>query len=108
LHHVARPAVVVEEMLRVARRAIFISDSNNFGQGSAAARRVKQALDGLGLWGLANLVKTRGKGYSISDGDGLSYSYSVFNDYPLIERHCRSVHVLNTRSAPGTDPYRAA
>jgi len=108
LHHVARPAVVVEEMLRVARRAIFVSDSNNFGQGSAAVRRVKQALDRLGLWGLANLVKTRGKGYTISDGDGLSYSYSVFNDYPLIERHCRSVHVLNTRAAAGTDPYRSA
>lgn len=108
LHHVARSSPVVSEMLRVARRAIFISDSNNFGQGSPVVRRVKQALDRLGLWPLANFVKTRGKIYSVSEGDGLSYSYSVFNDYPLIERRCRSVHVVNTRAAAGSDPYRSS
>src|SRR5262249_42018218 len=34
LHHVRRPAAAVAEMLRVARTGIFISDCNNFGQGS--------------------------------------------------------------------------
>lgn len=108
LHHVARPSLVVGEMLRVARTAIFISDSNNFGQGSWPARQVKQALGWLGLWPLANYVKTRGKGYSISEGDGLSYSYSVFNDYRLIQRNCRSVHVMNTTATRGLHPYRCA
>ena len=96
------------EMLRVARLAIFISDSNNFGQGSWPVRQVKHVLDWLGLWPLANYLKTRGKGYSISEGDGLSYSYSVFNDYRLIRRHCRSVHLMNSSASAGLNPYRSA
>src|ERR1700676_522913 len=38
LHHVRRPERVVSEMLRVAKKAVFISDSNIFGQGSLASR----------------------------------------------------------------------
>ena len=45
LHHIRRPARAVAEMLRVSKRAIFISDSNNFGQGSPASRILKQALN---------------------------------------------------------------
>ena len=41
LHHVERPNSVVQEMLRVARKAVFMSDSNRFGQGSMAARFFK-------------------------------------------------------------------
>jgi ubiquinone/menaquinone biosynthesis C-methylase UbiE len=108
LHHVAEHGQVVREMLRVARRAVFISDSNNFGQGGKVGRMIKQALDAVRLWPLANLVKTRGKGYTITDGDGLAYSYSVFKDYPLIRLHCRRVHVINTTSAGGVNPYRSA
>jgi ubiquinone/menaquinone biosynthesis C-methylase UbiE len=33
LHHVASPSRVVSEMTRVARRAVFLSDCNRFGQG---------------------------------------------------------------------------
>src|SRR5437660_408922 len=42
LHHIKCPARAVTEMLRVARKAIFISDSNNFGQGSLLSRSIKQ------------------------------------------------------------------
>ncbi|HEY3254741.1 MAG TPA: class I SAM-dependent methyltransferase [Polyangiaceae bacterium] len=107
LHHVRDHARVVREMLRVASKAIFISDSNNFGQGSRLKRAAKQALRSAGLWRAADLVKTRGKGYSITEGDGLSYSYSVFDDYELIRANCRSVHVLNTQDAD-VNPYRSA
>jgi ubiquinone/menaquinone biosynthesis C-methylase UbiE len=58
LHHVPDPRSAVSEMLRVARRAIFISDANNFGQGSAPTRLIKQAIHGLGLWKVADFVKT--------------------------------------------------
>jgi SAM-dependent methyltransferase len=108
LHHVARPSIAIAEMLRVASKAVFISDSNNFGQGSWPIRLVKQTLNWLRLWPVANAIKTRGKGYTISDLDGLSYSYSVFNDYRLIRTSCRSVHVLNTGPSVGVDPYRSA
>jgi SAM-dependent methyltransferase len=96
LHHVPRPALVVDEMLRVARVAVFISDFNNFGNGGAVARMVKQGLNTLGLWPLSNYIKTGGKGYFIDEGDGLAYSYSVFNDFKRVKRACRSTHLLNT------------
>lgn len=109
LHHVPVPSKAVSEMLRVARKAIFISDSNNFGQGGTLSRLVKQAINALGLWPAANLIKTKGKGYTISEGDGLYYSYSVFNDYPQIARACKSTHLFNTVPlSNGTNLYRSA
>jgi SAM-dependent methyltransferase len=81
MHHVKRPAAIVSEMMRVARKAVFISDSNRFGQGSMPARRVKLMLWRLGLWGAFNFAKTRGRGYLISEGDGLAYSYSVYDSF---------------------------
>jgi ubiquinone/menaquinone biosynthesis C-methylase UbiE len=91
LHHIPTPALAVSEMLRVARKAVFISDSNNFGQGNLLARAAKQCINAVGLWPLANFIKTRGRGYDYSKGDGLSYSYSAFNDLPLIRKNCRQV-----------------
>ena len=107
LHHMPRPSDAVAEMLRVARVAVFISDSNNFGQGGRLARLIKQGLNACGLWPLADFLKTRGKGYTMSEGDGLAYSYSVFNDYRQIEKACNCVHIVNTVGA-GIAPYRTA
>ena len=107
LHHIKTPNVAVAEMLRVAKKAVFISDSNNFGQGGRASRYIKQTLRSCGLWPLVNLIKTKGKGYTISEGDGLAYSYSVFNDYDQIQQQCESVHLINTVPA-GINPYRAS
>lgn len=107
LHHIPKPSRAVSEMLRVSRKAIFISDSNNFGQGSNLARFLKQAINCVGLWPLADFIKTKGKGYTISEGDGVSYSYSVFNDYRQISEKCQSVHVMNTTKAE-CNPYRSA
>jgi len=92
-----RPELAVSEMLRVAGKAIFISDSNNFGHGSNASRSIKQMINFLGLWKIADLIKTKGRGFTISEGDGLAYSYSVFNNYKQIRTQCSSIHLLNTR-----------
>lgn len=108
LHHIRCPDVVVKEMLRVARKAIFISDSNNFGQGALMVRYIKQAINLLGLWGFANFIKTRGRGYLITEGDGISYSYSVFNNYSQVCKSCTNVHLFNTSSSGGVNPYRSA
>ena len=107
LHHIPDPRLAVSEMLRVARKAIFISDCNNFGQGSAGSRLVKQAINALGLWRVADLIKTRGKGYSISEGDGVAYSYSVFDDYSEIQKQCEPTYLLST-SGGGPNLYRTA
>jgi SAM-dependent methyltransferase len=107
LHHVREPERVIAEMLRVARKAIFLSDSNNFGGGSLPARWVKQTLNALGMWRLTQWVVTGGKGYAITEGDGLFYSYSVFNNLPQIRERCRVVHMMNTLPS-GPNLYRSA
>ena len=70
LHHVANPNAVVKEMLRVAKKAVLIADSNRFGQGSRAARFLKLALYKTKLWSTFNYVRTAGKGYQITEGVG--------------------------------------
>jgi ubiquinone/menaquinone biosynthesis C-methylase UbiE len=84
LHHVANPNEVVREMLRVARKAVLISDSNRFGQGSLAARIIKLGLYKSRLWGAYNFLRTAGKGYRVTEGDGLAYSYSVYDSFELL------------------------
>jgi ubiquinone/menaquinone biosynthesis C-methylase UbiE len=107
LHHIPRPELAISEMLRVAKKAIFVSDSNNFGQGGKFSRFLKQVINSVGLWPMANLIKTKGRGYTLSDGDGVSYSYSVFTNYRQISKRCTSVYLLNTaNSAPNL--YRAS
>ncbi len=107
LHHIKTPEIAVAEMLRVAKTAIFISDSNNFGQGSATAKLMKQTINAFGLWKLADWIKTKGKGYTLTQGDGLAYSYSVFNNYHQIQRQCQQIHTLNI-AGNGINPYRHA
>jgi len=107
LHHIKRHELAVSEMLRVAKKAIFISDSNNFGQGSFLARIIKQLINAFGLWGVADFIKTKGKGYTISEGDGLAYSYSVFSDYKQIQAQCKNIHLLNTKDGY-INPYKTA
>jgi len=79
LHHVPRPNAVVLEMLRVARLGVIISDSNRFGQGRRLTRLLKLFLYKTGLWEAVNYMKTGGKGYLVSPGDGVAYSYSVYD-----------------------------
>jgi ubiquinone/menaquinone biosynthesis C-methylase UbiE len=107
LHHIPQPTLAVKEMLRVARKAIFISDSNNFGQGKAVVRSIKQAINAVGLWPIANWIKNGGQRYILSEGDGLAYSYSVFNDYDEISRHCSEILILNTHGK-AINMYREA
>lgn len=84
LHHVPRPEAVVREMLRVARKAVVIIDGNRFGQGRWPIRLLKLALYKMRLWNSVNFLKTRGRGYLITEGDGLAYSYSVYDSFRQI------------------------
>ena len=107
LHHIKNNKLVVDEMLRVSKKAIFISDNNNFAEGSKIKRSIKQILYALRLWKLVNFIKTKGKGYTLSEGDGLAYSYSVFRNYRQIKSSCKSVHIINTKDAD-INLYRTA
>ena len=105
LHHVPRPELVIREMTRVARRAVFISDDNRFGFGPYPLRVVKLALARVGLWKLADRVRTRGRGYRVTDHDGLAYSYSVYDTLAELERWADRVVVLPTmQDRPGRSP----
>lgn len=86
LHHVPKPGAVLREMMRVSRRAIFLSDANRFGQGAMAVRSLKVMLYRVGLGPSVNWLKTRGRGYNVSEGDGIYYSYSVFDSLRLLKR----------------------
>ncbi len=108
LHHVADPALVVREMCRVAARGVLISDSNNFGQGSPLARRAKAALDRLGLWRAAIWLSTRGRMSKWSEGDGVFYSYSLFDALPILAGKFPRHYIVNTHPLKGFDLRRGA
>ena len=105
LHHVENPASVVKEILRVARRAVFICDSNRFGQGSRVARLIKLALYKSGLWGPFNYLRTRGKRYMITEGDGLAYSYSVYDSFELVTGWADRIILVPTGSTGKTKSW---
>ncbi|MFN3405700.1 MAG: class I SAM-dependent methyltransferase [Cytophagaceae bacterium] len=84
LHHVKNPESIVKEMLRVSRKVVVLCDSNRFARGSVIARVFKYISYKFKLWSIVDLVRTRGKGYQISEGDGLFYSYSVYDNFDII------------------------
>jgi SAM-dependent methyltransferase len=107
LHHIPDPRRAISEMIRVSRKAILVSDGNNFGQGGFFARSLKQCIDLIRLWKAFDYVRTKGKGYHVSEGDGVYYSYSIFNDYDFIAQNCHSVHIMNAQKS-GRNLYRSA
>lgn len=104
LHHIPTPRRAVEEMVRVARKGVMISDSNKLGQGSLGLRSVKRLIDGLGLWQAMIWFTTKGRMSKYSEGDGVYYSYSVFDDLAAVRRKFPKIHLVNTVQMPGTDP----
>jgi len=94
LHHVPKPARVIEEMLRVARNAVVLSDANRFGQGPLPLRIVKLLLYKLKLWNVFDFLRTRGNGYQVSEGDGVFYSYSVYDNYDQIRHWAENIYLF--------------
>jgi SAM-dependent methyltransferase len=94
LHHVSEPARIIEEMLRVARNVVVISDANRFGQGPLPLRIIKLLLYKLKLWNVFDFLRTRGKGYQVSEGDGVFYSYSVYDNYHQIQQWAESIYLF--------------
>lgn len=107
LHHIKDHRRAVSEMCRVARRAVFISDANNLGQGSRGARIAKWTIKAVGLWPVLDLIRTRGKGYHYSDGDGVFYSYTLLDDVPILRRKFPDALWLGT-SPSGPDLHHSA
>lgn len=97
LHHVPNPENVVAEMMRVSRRAIFLSDENRFGRGRAIARFARFALWHTGLWPLAFRIRHRGRRYVRNPGDGgVAYSYSIYDSLGQLNEWADRVFVVPT------------
>jgi ubiquinone/menaquinone biosynthesis C-methylase UbiE len=98
LHHVSDPGAVVQEMARVARRAVVLSDSNRFANGGPLHRAVKYMLFRLKLWPIVYRLATRGRGYHLSLGDegdgGVVYSYSVYDSLNFLNEWADRVFLV--------------
>jgi SAM-dependent methyltransferase len=100
LHHVADPNEVVRHMTRVARRAVFLSDENRFARGTRAAKLSKYALYRLGAWPVVRRLRTRGRGYHLTEDGGVSYSYSVYDSLPILGSWADRLFLVPTVPAP--------
>ena len=85
-------------MSRVAAKMVCISDCNFMGQGPRWLRFIKFLLFHAGLWPLADWVKTRGRGYTYSEGDGIAYSYSVYQSMATLRRIWNDIRIFSTSS----------
>lgn len=99
LHHIKDPEAAVLEMCRVARHGVFFSDMNNYGCGSLPQRGLAQLLRAVGLWRGFQYVKNGFKYEKSSPGDGIFYSYSLFDSLPAIRRKFPQTHIANTRAS---------
>jgi SAM-dependent methyltransferase len=108
LHHVERPALFIREMLRVARYGVFLSDTNNLGEGEVGGRLIKNLFYWLGLWRLLSFIRTRGRGFIFEPHDGAWYYFTIFSHFPELRRKCHSVHVMNTRRTSRTHWFSAS
>lgn len=103
LHHVKKPGEVVREMIRVSRHAIFISDENRFGRGPLWWRLTKLAWWKMGVFNIGYRIMTKGKGYHQSAGDGISYSYSVYDSYDQLAKWADAIFFIPLKPARSTD-----
>jgi len=99
LHHISDPEAAIREMCRVARHGVFFSDMNNYGCGSVCQRTLAHVLRTLHLWRLFQYVKNGGKHEKYSDGDGIFYSYSLFDSINTIREKFPQTHIGNTKGS---------
>ena len=97
MHHVDHPSLVISELFRVARKAVLISDHNNFAFGSPIAQRIRMMLDCTGLLGVATFVKQGFRKQGYSPEDGWWYPYSLVNNFAQIASLSDQLYVCPTR-----------
>ena len=95
MHHLREPKKALEEMLRVAKVGVFISDCHNRAQGSGAHRSLKRFFHRAHLWKPVNWLKNGRKGHIESEEDGISFSYSLMDDYQSLRDRYHRVHYFS-------------
>lgn len=99
LHHIPQPNKAIREMCRVARHAVFFSDLNNYGCGSLPQRLFAQTLRALHLWRGFQWIKNGGRFDKYSKGDGVHFSYSLFDSLDTIKEKFPQTFLSNTRGS---------
>lgn len=96
VHHIKDARKAVSEMCRVARKGVFLSDCNRYGQGSLPTRIVKQILRQTGTLPLVDRMRTGGNGYYMSETDGLYFPFSVFDVLDVVRGKFPKIHYWAT------------
>ena len=104
MHHADHPRDIIREMFRVARKAVLISDHNNFAFGSRLAIWLRLWLYASQLLDVATFIKQgfRKQGYSADDG--WWYPYSLLNDFGLIGTLSARQYIIPTRPVYHLEP----
>ena len=104
MHHADHRRDVIREMFRVARKAVLISDHNNFAFGSRPTRWVRLWLYATQLLAPATFIKQgfRKQGYTADDG--WWYPYSLLNDFGLIGSLSSRQFIIPTRPINALEP----
>lgn len=101
MHHVDDPTKVIDEMFRVARKGVLISDHNNYAFGGGFAKKLRMGLKVAGLLNAFTFVKQGFKKQGYSEDDGWWYPYSLFDNYAQIAVKSAHLYVMPTRPAIG-------
>ncbi|PAW79745.1 MAG: hypothetical protein B9S32_00010 [Verrucomicrobia bacterium Tous-C9LFEB] len=101
LHHVENPRPVMDEMVRVAKGVIFISDHNIYGWGSPYTTRFKRLIRSVLGFNALKFLMTRGRGYHDTDYDGIFYPFSLLDHIEYLNQHCKRNHMVTTRGVSG-------
>ena len=102
MHHADNPSAVIDQMFRVARKGILISDHNNYAFGGSMARRIRMVLKLVGLLKTTTFVRQGFNKQGYSESDGWWYPYSLFDNYTQIANKSENVFIFPTRK-PATD-----
>lgn len=97
LHHIPDPSTAIREMCRVAKHGIFFSDLNNYGCGPLAQRIFAHSMRIMHLWKPFQYIKNGFKYEKYSVGDGIHYSYSLFDSLDVIAEKFPQIHICNTK-----------
>jgi SAM-dependent methyltransferase len=86
LHHSAQPHRIISEMIRVAKRAIIISDEANHLGGGIKQLLIRMRLFRFACWVLRRSPRSSRRTVS-SDGDGPTFVFSVEEIIPTLRSH---------------------
>jgi ubiquinone/menaquinone biosynthesis C-methylase UbiE len=99
LHHIENPSLVIQEMVRVSSKYIYISDHNIYGWGSPFTKIAKQSIRNVFGRSYSKYILTGFKGCHDTDYDGIFYPFSIFDYLPLLKKSCNIEFIISTKGA---------